>query len=512
MMNDITKVPVDCVWEVTMGCNMRCMHCGSSCQAPLDGELSTEEALALIKQMKEVGLKSITLSGGEPTTRKDIFELAKALSESGVLVSMISNGWLITEDMIEKAIEAGITNISLSLDGLEHTHDLIRKKRAFAQVIHTLDLLRRKGLPSGVITTVNKLNLEELPEIWSLLKRIHVDIWQVQIALPMGNLTDNKDKMMLEPKDLNRIIEQLHSFMMNSSEDEPKIYLGDNIGYYNLQEVEIRAKQTDEETAIWPGCGAGKSGFGVLHNGDIVPCTSIREKEYIEGNIKDRTLMDMWKNGFKKFRNFSSEDLDGLCSDCMYSEICRGGCTNSRYCVQGNINSENTYCLYNVEVKQQRENIPETENFAEMKQIISRFENEGNFQVLNYYVQDILETYKEEKEIYEYLLNFLAYSYFRMELYEKATSINQYILEKYPDNLYALKGLGLSTYCEGKLDEGKNILYDCLNRTDETFMEPYQDLITILKQEGRVEESIHMLREAQKKKDDFIWRETFEFN
>lgn len=257
-MFDITNEPIDCVWEVTMGCNMRCLHCGSSCSNPLEGELSTDEALALIGQMKEIGLKSITLSGGEPTTRKDIFILAKALSQHGILVSMISNGWFITADMVDKALDAGMTNLSMSLDGLKSTHDLIRKRGAFSHVIDTLNLFYEKGLHSGIITTVNKLNINELPEIWELLKNKHVDIWQIQIALPMGNLKNNKDKMMISPNDLNKIVEFLHYFMANSKESDPRIYLGDNIGYYNLKEVEIRAKYADEDTAIWPGCGAGK--------------------------------------------------------------------------------------------------------------------------------------------------------------------------------------------------------------------------------------------------------------
>ena len=63
--------PLTAVWEITMGCNMRCDHCGSSCEAPLPDELTTAEALALCDDLKKVGLQWITLSGGEPLTRTD---------------------------------------------------------------------------------------------------------------------------------------------------------------------------------------------------------------------------------------------------------------------------------------------------------------------------------------------------------------------------------------------------------------------------------------------------------
>lgn len=243
-----------------------------------------------------------------------------------------------------------------------------------------------------------------------------------------------------------------------------------------------------------------------MHNGDIVPCTSLRNQIYVEGNIRNTSLKDLWKNGFQQFREFSSNNLDGLCLDCMYSKICRGGCTNSRYCVQGKIDSENIYCMYNVAVKQMRSSIPDTKDFSEIEQVIFELQKEENYQVLIYYIHDLLEENRENQEHYLFLLKVLAYSYFQIELFQKSVSINKLILEISPYDLYALKGLGLATYCEGNTYDGKNFLYKCISRTDQTFMDPYQDLITILREEGNIEESNIILREAKKKNPNFIWK------
>ena len=62
----MTYQPMTAVWEITMGCNMRCKHCGSSCENALPDELTTEEALDLADQIADLGLTWITLSGGEP--------------------------------------------------------------------------------------------------------------------------------------------------------------------------------------------------------------------------------------------------------------------------------------------------------------------------------------------------------------------------------------------------------------------------------------------------------------
>lgn len=63
-------MPTTAVWEVTMGCNMQCKHCGSRCKESLADELTTEEALDLCDQIGDLGLKWITLSGGRTFNKK----------------------------------------------------------------------------------------------------------------------------------------------------------------------------------------------------------------------------------------------------------------------------------------------------------------------------------------------------------------------------------------------------------------------------------------------------------
>ena len=500
---DVTLVPVASVWEVTMGCNMRCMHCGSSCDAALKDELTTDEALCLIDQMKEVGLKRVTLSGGEPTTRKDIFQLIKALIDANIETDLISNGWLIDDKVIDKAIESGLLRITMSLDGLEHTHDKIRKPSSFQKVMRTLDLIKDKNIRSSIITTINKSNINELQEIGKLLNDKCVALWQLQLALPMGNMSENKDELMIGPDDMRYIIDFAYDF--SDKFEYPQIFLADNIGYYNLKEIEIKKKvMSSEEDTIWAGCGAGKSGFGILHNGDVVPCTSIRNTEYIEGNIKNTRLVDMWKNGFTTFRNFSHNQLKGFCSDCMYSPICLGGCTNTRYCTKCSIESENEYCLYNIMIKKSVSEIPKMSTINEIKKFVDFCEENKNYQILNSYIQKILSNYENITEKH-YLMNVLAYTYFRMELFEKAINICELILNSNPNDITALKGLGLCQYCLGDVEIGKSILYSCLEKTDYTDLEPYTDLVNILLNEGEEVEANRLIDEAKVKEPSYVF-------
>lgn len=92
-------------------------------QKQLPDELNTSEALEVCDQLKDLGLKVITLSGGEPTTRSDWLLLQKRLVDNGIITSIITNGWLIDENFIHNAITSGIRSVCLSIDGLEKTHE-----------------------------------------------------------------------------------------------------------------------------------------------------------------------------------------------------------------------------------------------------------------------------------------------------------------------------------------------------------------------------------------------------
>ena len=274
--------PITCVWEVTMGCNMRCGHCGSSCADALPDELTTEEALDLCDQIAELGLKWITISGGEPLTRKDVPMLVERLSSSGVAVNIITNGWLLSGETAQKLKESGISTVAISIDGTPEIHDRIRREGAFDHARGAFQTMKELGIYTGAVTTVTKQNIDILHDLKEELISMGVKSWQVQLGLPMGNLQERPD-WVLEPERIQDIIDFAYE---TAKEGRIAIYLADCIGYYTKKEIEIKkiAYRTNM-IAPWDGCNAGTRGFGILQNGDILGCTSIRSKEFIEGNM-----------------------------------------------------------------------------------------------------------------------------------------------------------------------------------------------------------------------------------
>ncbi len=79
---------ITAVWEITMNCNMRCKHCGSACDGPLPDELTHEEALDLCDTLGRLGLRRMTLSGGEPFTRQDWHIIAARLVQHKITTNV----------------------------------------------------------------------------------------------------------------------------------------------------------------------------------------------------------------------------------------------------------------------------------------------------------------------------------------------------------------------------------------------------------------------------------------
>lgn len=457
--------PVTAVWEVTMGCNMRCKHCGSSCAEPSSDELSTEEALNVIEQMADLGVKWVTLSGGEPLTRKDLPQLIKHLRECGVSANVITNGWLLKEHA-QKLKDAGVGTVAISIDGTEDIHNNIRRAESFARDMAGIKALRDLGIDVGAITTISKTNLGNLPALREKLIEMGVQSWQVQIGLPMGNMASHED-WILEPSQVDDIID----FCYETSKDgRIRMYPADCIGYYNIKEQEVRRKSYRTDNTMWDGCNAGIRGFGLLQNGDIIGCTSVRDKEFIEGNIRERSLRAIWtdKNAFRWRRDMRKEQLSGECKRCTYGSKCLGGCANTRLTMEGSIYGENKYCSYNNYLKAKIEEFKKTVDANTLLQRAQAALKNQQVQEAALMAEQVVHLDPHNLEAYK----LKGYAEFMCGNYEQSEKDNRAAISLSADNAYAWRGLALAVY-KRKTEPLKNVV-DMLDKANK--LSNYKDL------------------------------------
>ena len=136
-------------WEVTRSCNLACRHCRAEAHPePYPGELSTAEAKALIDTFPEVGSPIIIFTGGEPTMRGDVYELASYARNKGLRCVMSPNGTRITPEVARKIRDAGFQRCSISIDEADAArHDEFRRmKGAFEASMRGIENLKQAGM------------------------------------------------------------------------------------------------------------------------------------------------------------------------------------------------------------------------------------------------------------------------------------------------------------------------------------------------------------------------------
>jgi radical SAM protein with 4Fe4S-binding SPASM domain len=324
-------------WELTLLCDLRCTHCGSSAGKARADELTTEEALKICEQLPALLVQEVDLTGGEPLLRPDWPVIAARLIELGIPTNVLTNGLHVGADKVARMREIGISGVGISLDGLEKTHDFTRDyKGSFSAVLQSIALMQRAGLPLNVITTVNALNLPELPEMFELLRSAGVRTWRLQPVIPMGRVQSHSE-LRLDSEAILQLGLLIRELKRGAGRDDLAIICSDGLEYVDEQ---------DDGGRPWQGCSAGIVSCGIMSNGKVKGCLSLPD-EMVEGDLRERSLWDIWfhRDSFAYTRGFSREQLGANCVTCEKGEECKGGCSSNSYCATGRFHND-PFCFY----------------------------------------------------------------------------------------------------------------------------------------------------------------------
>ena len=346
--------PKYCVWELTLKCNLRCIHCGSSAGKARGYELSLEELLKVVDQLAALDCEYVSLSGGEPTLNPHWDAIGAAVAEKGMTVNMVTNGIYRGEDTPEsiarRSRDCGMVNVGVSIDGPESIHDRIRGAGTLAKTLRSIEAFKAVGLPIAILTTVSQLNLMHLPAVKKIAITAGAVDWRVQLAKPMGNMKTN-DELVLGLSQipvLTTILAQL------KLEGGIHLRVGDSIGYYGPHERLLRSRPRWRRARRWMGCQAGMQVIGIEADGSVKGCLSLQSKpdgdeSWVEGNVRTSSLVDIWNQpgAFAYNRDFDVSSLSGFCARCKYARVCRGGATCVASSFTGAV-SEDPYCSYRI--------------------------------------------------------------------------------------------------------------------------------------------------------------------
>ncbi|MCZ6492384.1 MAG: radical SAM protein [Acidobacteria bacterium] len=347
-------------WELTKGCNLRCVHCrATATELSSPDDLSYEESVQIIDQLAEYAPLILVLSGGEPLFRGDLFRLARRATERGIRVALGTNGTLITAEVARKIKESGVRRVAISLDGADAaTHDSFRGiPGAFDRAIEGFQHLKRLGMSMQINTSVAKHNAAQLPQTLDLALRLGADAFHLFLLVPVGCGVQIADKQMIESEQYEQILNWLYDRTL-----ENKIELKATCAPHFFRVVRQRraeARRRGEQlpepaahghgghaahamNAMTRGCLAGTGVCFLSHKGEVYPCGYLPLEA---GNLRRQSFAEVWQDSplFASLRDL--DNLKGKCGACEFRNICEG-CRSRTFGSTGDYLAEEPFCLY----------------------------------------------------------------------------------------------------------------------------------------------------------------------
>ncbi|RSK29249.1 radical SAM protein [Bacillus sp. HMF5848] len=335
-------------WELTEGCNLKCIHCRATAQ-PMrsDAELSTIQAKRVVDDIASFADPILILTGGEPLYRPDFFEIAQYAHDKGLTLAMATNGTLITEDIAKKIKDAGIRRVAISLDGpTADIHDKFRGiDGSFEAALRGAELVKKQGIQVQFNTTITKHNVHAVEDMIALAEAREADALHLFMLVPVGCGVQITESNMLTATEYENVLEW---FYERSREVSFEIRATCAPHYYRIMRQKAKergervTRQTHGMNAMTKGCLAGSGVCFISHKGFVQPCGYLPVQV---GNVLQQPLEQIWNESpeFAVLRD--TNELDGKCGICEYVNIC-SGCRARAYYETGNFMSEEPYCNY----------------------------------------------------------------------------------------------------------------------------------------------------------------------
>lgn len=378
-------------WEVTKGCNLRCIHCrASATELSSPRDLSTRTALGIIDQIAETAKPILVLSGGEPLYRSDIFQLASYGHDRGLRVALATNGTLVTKEVARMIVDSGVKRVSISLDGADAaTHDTFRSiPGAFDAAVQGLRNLKALGMSVQINTTIARHNAKQLPEVLQLAKSLGADALHTFLLVPVGCGVDIAAEQMVPPDEYEKMLNWFydqsleggielkatcapHYFRVVRQRRAAEHRSADAAAKAAVARVETDASAigpTDmmmpggtgislkpqghpgghpgghpsDMNAMTKGCLAGTGVCFISHEGEVFPCGYL---PVIAGDLRKQRFADIWEHAevFNALRD--TNNLKGKCGCCEFRNVCMG-CRARAFAATGDYLDEEPFCVY----------------------------------------------------------------------------------------------------------------------------------------------------------------------
>jgi len=308
--------PICLTWEITYACNLECVHCLSSSGRRDPRELTTEQAKAVLDELKALQVFYINIGGGEPMVRRDFFEIIEHSVSNGIGVKFSTNGAFIDKKNAQRLAAMDYLDIQISLDGADAaTNDPVRGPGTFDMAINAMDNLKAAGFGEFKISVVvTRHNVSQLDAFKAM-----ADSYGAQLRItrlrPSGRGADTWND--LHPT--NEQQREVYNWLMKHGEN---VLTGDSFFHLNALGPAL------------PGlnmCGAGRVVCLIDPVGDVYACPFVIHDQFKAGNVlEDGGFTKVWRES-DLFTELREPQSAGACASCGSYDACQGGCMAAKF-------------------------------------------------------------------------------------------------------------------------------------------------------------------------------------
>ena len=350
----VKKTPESLDLNITNKCNLRCSYCSHfSSAGDTDTDLSMEEWLKFFRELKECAVKDVCLCGGEPLIRKDLRELINGIRDNKMRYSILSNGTLITDELVKFIKLSGRCNsFQVSIDGPgPESHDVFRGKGTFEKALAGLKILISYKMPATVRVTIHKHNYRQLGEVARLLlEEVGLPSFSTNSAGYVGLCRQNSDDIQLNAQEYSYAIGNLFELnkKYNNRIQAQAGPLASGNHWKEMQEAFDKGKESLSSCGFLRSCGGVFNKMAVRSDGIMIPCGQMPHIEL--GRINKDNLREIWQNHpelkrLRDRRDTSLKDFE-FCKECKFIPYCRGGCPALAYTLTGKENNPSPDACY----------------------------------------------------------------------------------------------------------------------------------------------------------------------
>lgn len=344
--NDILYSPIRIYYELTLACDLRCKFCFNNSGKPRPNELTTDEVIKSLETLKKANVMDVRFTGGEPTQRKDWFEILKVAKNLGFAVSCNTNANYLNDNIPKQLSKLNLEQVTVSIDGTEAHHEQNRGKNTFKRAVGNIKLMHRLGVKLRFNTLVSKYNIDDVEFMVKLASKYATEInfFVVRFIGRGSHLGETHSvdmekfkKMSLRAGELKKKFPQL------------------NILYFaKVTHNTSINEDINKKLGLKIGLPGGLTTLNITSDGGLWSNGYI---PYIDpllclGNIKTNDLVDVWQKSplLEMIRN-TERDLKRYCDNCPLSkEKCIGASFENELNRLINPQSPNPYCEFGDEI------------------------------------------------------------------------------------------------------------------------------------------------------------------